>query len=290
MDVDFSTTNNYGEMQMGGAGFSFSTTPMFPSTASPTPHSQPGFVPNNNNNVTPQQQQHHQQQTAGPLISSPNNILTNNNNPLFGMFASGAPLRTDFVPSDPSGTKFTMSLTSPGDLPSPLTAVNELAFFLLPSASAVLPPNMGIMIYWQLQILNGGPSSGFELLGALIPSTNPSGIFRTGWADHEQFVPLLPNQPVQINIGISVEPLETVKNVEASNYLANRQQQSNHTTALLAQKIGQDLFNFMSSFDTNGAVGNQTIAVPANTFDRWWQRLERKLQKDPDMFLKKNLQ
>jgi hypothetical protein len=56
----------------------------------------------------------------------------------------------------------------------------------------------------------------------------------------------------------------------------------------MARGIGQDLFNYMRSFDTNGAAGNQTIAVPANTFDRWWQRFERKLQRDPNFFMKNN--
>jgi hypothetical protein len=36
----------------------------------------------------------------------------------------------------------------------------------------------------------------------------------------------------------------------------------------MAHKIGQDLFNFMSSFDTKGATGNQAIIVPASTFDK----------------------
>jgi protein Hikeshi len=243
---------------------------------------QPGLT---NSNFTP----------AGPGISSPSmDILNNdtNNVPLVGMVASGYPMRTNFVPSDPSGTKFTLSLTSPGDLPSPLTLVNELTFFLLPSAASILPPNVGLMIYWQLQILNGGASSssGFELLGTLIPHTRPSNIFRTGWAEHDQFLTTLaPNQPAQIVIGISIEPLESVQNVEETHSISqqHRQQQIATTTAVMAQKIGQDLFNYMRSFDTNGATtGNQTIAVPANIFDRWWQRFERKLQRDPNFFLK----
>jgi hypothetical protein len=198
--------------------------------------------------------------------------------PLFGMIAAGAPMRTDFVPADQSGTKFTMSLASPGDLPSPLTLVHQLAFCILPGAT--LPPNTALMIYWQLQT-SSGESSGFELLGTLIPATRPSDFFRTGWAEHDQFLTLMPHQPAQINIGISLEPLESVQNVAY-----DKQRHINNNTTIMAQKIGQDLFNYMKSFDTNGAVGNQTIAVPANTFDRWWQRFETKLQRDPNFFLK----
>ncbi|KAG7366345.1 DUF775 domain containing protein [Nitzschia inconspicua] len=219
-----------------------------------------------------------------PAVSPTNN----NNGPqpasFLGMVASGYPMRMDFCPTDPSGTKFTLSLNSIADLPTPLTQVHELAFFLLPNAT--LPPNTGLMIYWQLELPHGGPASGFELLGTLDPSTRPSEMFRTGWAEHDQFVSLPPNQIARINIGVSVEPIESVRNVEEQHNLSGKQQQVAATTAVIAQKIGQELFNYMRSFDTNGATGNQTIAVPANIFDRWWQRFERKLQRDPNFFLK----
>jgi protein Hikeshi len=276
MDVDsFMTNDNEGvaaSMMMTSAG------PIYPTGASSL-----GFM-SGNSNFNPD----------GTSVSSPSMSIPNNNNniiPILGMVASGFPMRTDFVPSDPSGTKFTMTLTSPGDLPSPLTLVDELTFFLLPSAASVLPPNTGLMIYWQLQILNSTPSSsGFELLGTLIPQTRPSQIFRTGWAEHDQFLTTLaPNQPAQIVIGISIEPLASVQNVEETHTISQqfRQQQVITTTAVMAQKIGQDLFNYMRSFDTSGATtASQTIVVPANIFDRWWQRFERKLQRDPNFFLK----
>jgi hypothetical protein len=259
MDLDASWTN---EADNGGQ-MNAAPSPMFPSAA-------PGFL------------------TTAPPPSNPSfgPPSPQQNAPLFGMVASGMPLKTEFVPTDPSGTKFTMTLTSPGDLPSPLTLVHELAVFLLPSAATGLPLHSGIMIYWQLQVWNG-PSSGFELLGTLSPSNRTSDIFRTGWAEHDQFLTLSPNQPCQINIGISVEPLESVRNVEHDD-TGTRRQQITNSTAVMARGIGQDLFNYMRSFDTNGAVGNQTIAVPANTFDRWWQRFERKLQRDPNFFMKNN--
>jgi protein Hikeshi len=283
MDVESSSMMN--DSMNGGMMVPMHSGPMAPPVF---PQSSPGFLINNNNNTNA-----YPTSPAMP-IESPVNNNNNNQAPLIGMVASGCPMRTDFVPSDPSGTKFTLSLTSPGDLPSPLTLVNELTFFLLPSA--VLPPNTGIMIYWQLQIPNGGLASGFELLGTLVPSTRPSQIFRTGWAEHDQFLSLIPaNQPAQINIGVSIEPLESVQNVDGDLLLQqpsqhSLQQQPNRpttTTAVLAQNIGHDLFNYMRSFDTNGATGNQTIAVPANVFDKWWQRFERKLQRDPNFFLHK---
>jgi hypothetical protein len=260
MDVDSSMTGSFST----GAG-GFPNTMVFPSPPpqAPTPFSGTIAPPSNalapqtfGLPMTPQQQPH---------------------NAILGMVVPMAPMRTDFVPADPSGTKLTLSLSSPGDLPSPLTTVSELAFFLLPGAT--LPPNAGLMIYWQLESPNG--QSGFELLGSLIPHQRPSNIFRTGWSEHDQFQSLAPNQPAKINIGISIEPIDSVQNIAPSN-----DQKIATTTAIIARKIGQDLFNFMSSFDTNGAAGNQAIVVPANTFDKWWQRFERKLQRDPNFFLK----
>ena len=222
---------------------------------------------------------------SGPMNATMN--TANNNSaaaaPLFGMVASGMTMTTNFAPTDATGTKFALTLTSPGDLPSPLTRVTELAVFLLPAAATSLPPNSGVMIYWQLQVMNG-PSSGFELLGTLLPSSRPSEIFRTGWAEHEQFLSLAPSQPCQINIGISIEPLESVQNVTANDAVV-REQQLTNTTGVLARGIGQDLFNFMRSFDT-GVAGRGFMAVPTNIFDRWFQRFENRFRRDPNFFLK----
>jgi protein Hikeshi len=171
--------------------------------------------------------------------------------------------------------------------------VNELCLFLLPGVA--LPPNAGLLIYWQLESGQNGPS-GFELLGSLTPPSRSSDIFRTGWSDHGQFLSVGPNEPAVVNVGISVEPLDTIHNLTPTNggnsHLPSSGGSSSLSSAatsrrpLVAHRIAQDLFNFMQSFDTNGATGNQTMAVPANIFDRWWNRFETKLKRDPNFFLK----
>mmetsp|Transcript_23180 Transcript_23180/g.54714 ORF Transcript_23180/g.54714 Transcript_23180/m.54714 type:complete len:269 (+) Transcript_23180:286-1092(+) len=225
--------------------------------------------------------------------------------PMFGLIAATAPLRTDFRPVDGSNnTKFTLTVDSPGYLPSPLTAINELVFFLLPGAANAIPPNSGVLVYWQVE-LSPTVQSGFELLGCLTLLEKQSDIFRTGWSEREEFLGLSPNQPVKLNIGISIEPLEVVRNLTADGIgsgLASSTWTSTspHTTnsrsrlgsrapdkrPMVAQKIAQDLYNFMLSFDTGGAKGSQQMTVPANIFDRWWRRFENKLQRDPNFFLK----
>jgi hypothetical protein len=208
---------------------------------------------------------------------------------LLGLVVPGAPVRTDFQPADATGTKFTMKLTSPGDLPSPLSIVNELCFFLLPGAT--LPPNAGILIYYQLEV-SQNEQSGFELLGSLTPPSRPSDIFRTGWSEHGQFLSVGPNQVAIVNIGISIEPMETVQNLTPSNGENNLSVSSAATSRrpFVAQKIAQDLFNFMQSFDTGGVgAAGQNMVVPKNIFDRWWNRFEMKIKRDPNFFLKNNV-
>jgi hypothetical protein len=219
--------------------------------------------------LTMQQQQ---PQSPTPPSFNPQQVL--------GLIVPGGPVRTDFVPVDNTGTKFSLTLTSPGDLPSPLTLVNELVCFL----STPLPANVGLLIYWQLAYQNG-EQSGFELLGALT-SDRPSEVFRTGWSEHDQFLAIPPSQQqnLRITIGVSMEPIESVQNLMSSKT-------TNHSRRpLVAQKIAQDLYNFMQSFDTGdgGGGGNnhQQMVVPNNIFERWWKRFEAKSKRDPNFFLK----
>lgn len=191
----------------------------------------------------------------------------------FGVIVPGRPIRQNFAPVDATGTKFSLQLTSPGDLPSPLTLINELVVFL----GAPIDPHQGVMVYWQLAAQN--EQSGFELLGSLTME-QPSQIFRTGWSEHDQFLSIPPNQPVTVTIGLSIEPLESIRNVStttSSNVNARR--------PMVAQRIAQDLYNFMQSFDTTGGR-NGTMLVPQNIFERWWKRFEAKSKRDPNFFLK----
>jgi hypothetical protein len=197
-----------------------------------------------------------------------------------GLIVPGGPVRTDFVPVDPSGTKFALTLNSPGDLPSPVASTGELVCFLVPNAH--IPPNHGILLYWQLSLQNTPNSAtGFELLGCLTPD-RPSEIFRTGWSEHDQFLGLTHGQPATITIGLSMECLESVNNLASGSSTAA----SHARRPLVAQKIAQDLFNFMQSFDTAGMNGEEEMLVPQNLFERWWKRFETKSKRDPNFFLK----
>ena len=199
---------------------------------------------------------------------------------LCGFIVPGGPVRTDFVPADSTGTKRALQMNCPGDLPSPLASVTELVCFLAPNCP--LPPDHGVQIFFQISTQPQPgvqpASTGFELLGSLTPD-RPSAVFQTGWSEHEQLLEIMSsNIPVVVTFGLSVEPLNSITNVQGTDRLEHR--------IFVAQKIAGDLFRYMQSFDTGGATGQGQMVVPANIFDRWMKRFESKFRRDPNFFLK----
>jgi Protein of unknown function (DUF775) len=211
------------------------------------------------------------------------NVQFNNNQqqqqqggiPVLGFVVPGGPVRTDFQPID-DGTKWTLTLTCPGDLPSPLTIVSDVVCFLLPNAP--IPPTHGLLLYWQ--VTSATHQTGFELLGSLIPD-RPSGVLRTQWSEHEELVNMATSTenaaPMTVTLGVSMETREHIQNI------ANPQDQW-QSRLFVAQKIATDLFRYMQSFDTSRQQGQ--LIVPTNIFDRWMARFESRFRRDPNFFMK----
>jgi hypothetical protein len=202
---------------------------------------------------------------------------------VLGVLIPGGVVRTDFIPSDPTGTKFTLALT--GISGSDISAVSELVFFLLPGV--LLPPDHGALLYWQIVSTSASNSMSstpfstglitteFELVGA-VANHKPSGVFRTGWATNETISAALQSPSnVTINLGVSIEPMSSVQNM---GLIQDR-------TTHVAMKIAMDLFNYMQSFDT-GSGGGGNMLVPKNVFDRWISRFEAKARVDPTFFMR----
>lgn len=227
------------------------------------------------------------------IVVSERTQETNNNmsqGQVLGVLIPGGVVRTDFVPSDPSGTKFTLALS--GITGRDIASVSELVFFLLPGVS--LPQDHGAIIFWQIVSTpssansnsmsstpftrTGTTTTEFELVGA-ISNTKPSGAFRTGWATNETLSDAInmnsTSSTITINLGVSIEPMSSIQNMSAM------QDQTTH----VAKKIATDLFNFMQSFDT-GSAGAGNMIVPKNIFERWLARFEAKAKVDPNFFMK----
>lgn len=217
------------------------------------------------------------QQPNGPPTGPPPQVC--------GLVINGLPVRTDFQPVDQTGQKFALKLHCPGDLPTPLSGISEIVLFLMPNLP--IPPDHGLLAYWQITADvptmpgQAPPSTGFELLGSLTLA-HPSGVFATGWSEHEQLLEVSSSgQPVYVTIGIALEPLSNIQNVvSSSSDKLNRR-------LIVAQKIALDLFTFMQSFDTGAAAAGNMMVVPKNIFDRWFQRFEARFRRDPNFMMRK---
>lgn len=204
---------------------------------------------------------------------------------VLGVLIPGGVVRTDFVPTDATGMKFSLALS--GISGKDIASVSELIFFLLPGVN--LPPDHGALLYWQIistpdqnsmsstPFSDQGPATTeFELVGA-ITNQRPSDSFRTGWATNETLVSAINsvNSTITINLGVSIEHISNIQNIGAVK----------DDTTNVAKKIAMNLFNFMQSFDTGGGGGGNMI-VPMNVFERWLSRFEAKQRQDPNFFMK----
>lgn len=176
--------------------------------------------------------------------------------PLFGVVVPGRPLITEFQQID--ATKAITVLEHPA-------SVSEITFFLLPTT--VIPPGYGAILYFSTP-----PFQNWVLLGSVDPS-KPSGTFRTAWATNEE---VRGCQFVQL--GVSLEPLDTIKNLDL--VLSGVEDRFG-----FAHKIALDLFQYMTSF-SSGDQQQGMMVVPLNVFDRWMERFERKYRQDPNFMLK----
>lgn len=179
--------------------------------------------------------------------------------PLFGVVIPGRPLITEFQQID--ATKAVTVV----DFPSTIT---EITFFLLPTTA--IPPGYGAILYYAMP-----PFQQWAVLGSVDPS-KPSGTFRTGFATNEEI-----KNCQCVQLGVSLEPLDTIRNLEITySGVEDR--------FAFAHKIALDLFQYMTSFSTGDSSTTGMIVVPMNVFDKWMERFERKYRIDPNFMMKNN--
>ncbi|KAI0875977.1 hypothetical protein GGS24DRAFT_453111 [Hypoxylon argillaceum] len=201
--------------------------------------------------------------------------------PLFGLLPAGQPLITA-PSSQPNSTSFLYFL--PSSTPSNPKPFAHLAVFLLPGVA--LPDGTAAAIYVAQNpsaFAPGGAGSAaanFKFLGGVGPGKE-SAVFKLSGGAAEGVV-----------IGIDVEDAAGVAE-RIQQLQAQSQSQSmalvpvggssagpSTTTQVLAQRIIQNAFNFLSSF--SGQVGESGIeVVPLKAFQEWWRKFETKIKNDP---------
>lgn len=144
---------------------------------------------------------------------------------------------------------------------------SHVVVFMLPNNA--LPDGMAAGVFLQLP-----GDQHFKFLGGLA-NEKQSAIFKIN----------LPEAAANgvVNVGISVEP---VANIEQQMIQLKSQQQTGSSTAaktqpstkVLAQRIIQNAFNFLSGFSGNAGG---TEVVPLKSFQDWWVKFERRIENDP---------
>lgn len=89
-------------------------------------------------------------------------------------------------------------------------------------------------------------------------------------------------------IGVSIESAESVgtrlQELAASKASSSSNSgsggASSTTTAVLAQRIIQNAFNFLTSFSGTAGPGGVEV-VPLRAFEDWWRKFESRVRSDP---------
>ncbi|KAM0516123.1 hypothetical protein ACHAPE_005746 [Trichoderma viride] len=192
--------------------------------------------------------------------------------PLFGIVPAGQPLITDPT-SAPSPTSFLYALPT-------TKPFSHIVVFLLPNV--VLPETSAAAIYLTTvrdvaaaQQANSTPD--FRFLGGIGPGKE-SAMFKIG-ADASGSGYM---------IGVSIESSESV-GTRLQELAANKASSSSNsgsggasstTTAVLAQRIIQNAFNFLTSFSGTAGPGGVEV-VPLKAFEDWWRKFESRVRSDP---------
>ncbi|KAI8945105.1 hypothetical protein F4801DRAFT_150104 [Xylaria longipes] len=206
--------------------------------------------------------------------------------PLFGLLPAGQPLITA-PSSQPNPTSFLYFI--PSATPTNPKPFAHLAVFLLPGIA--LPENTAAAIYIALNpsaFAPGGAGSAaanFKFLGGLGPGKE-SAVFKLGGGGAGGT-----NADGGVVIGVDVEDAasvaERIQQLQSQSQSqstavvpASRAGGGESQTQVLAQRIIQNAFNFLSSF--SGQVGESGIeVVPLRAFQEWWRKFETKIKNDP---------
>ncbi|KAH8172625.1 DUF775 domain-containing protein [Sarocladium implicatum] len=190
--------------------------------------------------------------------------------PLFGLIPAGQPLITDPT-SSPSPTSFLYALPSS-------KSFSHIVVFLLPGVS--IPDDSAAAIYLASQPQNPSAAPNFKFLGAIGPGKE-SAVFSVSGAGAQQ----------GLVVGVSVEPANEVA-PKLQELAANKSSSGaggsggagsgaqQPSTVVLAQRIIQNAFNFLTSFSGTAGPGGVEV-VPLKAFEEWWKKFEGRVRADP---------
>jgi protein Hikeshi len=200
--------------------------------------------------------------------------------PLFGVVPAGQPLITEPA-STPSPTSFLYTLPT-------TRSFSHIVVFLLPNI--VLPENTAAAIYLATAqdvaaAGQSGTTPNFRFLGAIGPGKE-SAIFKVSSAASQNEA-----GTGGLVIGVEVESADAVaprlhELAASKSGAAPGSTSSQPPTAVLAQRIIQNAFNFLASFSGTAGPGGVEV-VPLKAFEDWWRKFESRVRADPSFLEKK---
>ncbi|KAK3182074.1 hypothetical protein K4F52_006639 [Lecanicillium sp. MT-2017a] len=188
--------------------------------------------------------------------------------PLFGLIPAGLPPITDAT-STPSPTSFLYALPTQ-------KAFHHLVVFLLPQVS--LPAGTAASIYLaSAEDVAASAQPNFKFLGAIGPGKE-SAMFKVGNTGNTS----------ALVVGVSIEPeaevgqkmQEAAANKSGGAGEAGPASGAKPSTAVLAQRIIQNAFNFLAGFSGTAGPGGVEV-VPLKAFEDWWKKFESRVRNDP---------
>lgn len=193
--------------------------------------------------------------------------------PLFGIVPAGQPLITEPAQT-PAPTSFLYALPS-------AKPFSHIVIFLLPGVA--LPDDTAAAIYLASAPPADGAAPNFRFLGAIGPGKE-SAMFKVGGGGNSQS---------NLVIGVEVEPAAAVSqrmqelaaSKSSAPESASGASSSQPSTVVLAQRIIQNAFNFLTSFSGTAGPGGVEV-VPLRAFEDWWRKFESRVRADPS-FLEK---
>ena len=190
----------------------------------------------------------------------------------FGIIPAGLPLITE-PSSNPSPTSFLYALPSA----TSSKPFSHVVVFLLPNVT--LPPGTAAAIYvaTAADVSSGNPK--FRFLGAIGPGKE-SAMFKVGGGSSDLVIGV--DVESEQEVGAKLQELAASRG--GSNTGADSQRQQ-PPTVVLAQRIIQNAFNFLTSFSGTAGPGGVEV-VPLKAFEEWWKKFESRVRADPS-FLEK---
>ncbi|KAJ1331892.1 DUF775 domain-containing protein [Microdochium nivale] len=229
--------------------------------------------------------------------------------PIIGVLPAGQPLITQPT-SQPSPTSFLYAVPARGGAGSEHSHFLHVAVFLLPGVA--LPDNTAAAIYLALNpaaLASGAEAPNFKFLGGVGPGKE-SAVFKLN-ADALPSAPAAPpgggppgqqqqQQQDLVVFGVNIEDAagvaERIRQQKAAAVSGTTLSSSlpgnapgaggagsgqTPSTQVLAQRIIQNAYNFLSSFSGQAGGPGGVEVVPLKAFQEWWKKFEGRVRSDP---------